>query len=169
MEETRKVAGLKNLIVKLYKKSKKMETIYQFLCEGILLVLLICIVVLVAWGIVIMRIHKVSFSEDSVGDEPQEENSEKKVEAKVFAENVTKIEKSVLLSPRCLYIKAALPSQTDVILREFPDLLPESNEQLEILRKEWKKLGGKIKMTFSEKVRYAAIGHILTVFEARRK
>ena len=146
-----------------------METIYQFLHEWAFIGLLICIVVLVIWGIWQIRANKSKLQDEEfpVSDEPEADTSEGQTE-EVFAEKVVKVEEPPLMPLRRFYQKQALPSPTDMILREFPDLLPDSEEQLETFRKEWKTLGGKAQMTFSEKVRYAAIGHILTVFEPRK-
>lgn len=147
-----------------------METIYQFLHEWAVVLLLICIFVLVIFGIRQVRSRKSELKDEEfpVSDEPLDDTKESVSEENIADEKVAEEERP-LLAQRRFYIKEALPSQTDIVLREFPDLLPESEEQLEILRKEWKTLGGKAKMTLEEKTRYAAIGHILTVFEARRK
>ena len=146
-----------------------METIYQFLHEWAYVLLFICIVVLVIWGIWQIRANKSELKDEEfpVSDEPEADTSEGQAE-EVFAAEVAKKEECPLLPPRRLYLKEALPSQTDIVLREFPDLLAKDEEQLESFRKEWKTLGGKAKMTLEEKVRYAALGHILTVFEARK-
>ncbi len=146
-----------------------METIYQFLHEWAFVGLLICIIVLVIWGIWQIRANKSKLKDEEfpVSDEPEDDASKEQTE-EVFAEEVAKVEEPPLMQSRCFYQKQALPSPTDMILREFPDLAPQSEEQLEIFRKEWKTLGGKAQMTHSEKTRYAAIGHILTVFEPRK-
>lgn len=146
-----------------------METIYQFLHEWALLGLLLCVIVLAIFGIRQVRSRKSELKDEDfpVSDEPEDEASEGQTE-EVLTEEVIKVQERPLLPQRRLYIKEALPSQTDTVLQEFPDLLPESEEQLEIFRKEWKTLGGKAQMTSTERVRYAAIGHILTVFEPRK-
>lgn len=146
-----------------------METIYSFLHEWAYALLLICIVVLVIFGVYQIRSRKSELKDEDfpVSDEPEDDASKEQTE-EVFAEEVAKVEEPPLMQSRCFYQKQALPLPTDMILREFPDLLPKSEEQLEIFRKEWKTLGGKVQMTLEEKTRYAAIGHILTVFEPRK-
>lgn len=147
-----------------------METIYQFLHEWALLGLLLCVIVLAIFGIRQVRSRKSELKDEDfpVSDEPEDDTSDEKAE-EVFAEEVIKVEEPALMPSRRFYEKKLAYSQTDVVLREFPDLLPKSEEQMDALRKEWKILGGKAKMTLEEKVRYEAIGHILTVFVARRK
>ena len=146
-----------------------METIYQFLHEWALLGLLLCVIVLAIFGIRQVRSRKSELKDEDfpVSDEPEDDTSDEKAE-EVFAEEVIKVEEPALMPSRRFYEKKLAYSQTDVVLREFPDLLPKSEEQLEIFRKEWKTLGGKAQMTSTERVRYAAIGHILTVFEPRK-
>ncbi len=146
-----------------------METIYQFLHEWAYALLLICVVVLLVWGIWQIRANKSKLKDEEfpVSDEPLDDSSERQTE-EVFKEEVIKVEKPPLMPSRRLYRKKISYSQTDIVLREFPDLLPKSEEQLEVFRKEWKTLGGKVQMTLEEKTRYAAIGHILTVFEAKK-
>ena len=147
-----------------------METIYEFLHEWAYVLLLICIVVLFIYGIGQLRASKSKLKDEdlSVSDKPEDDTSDEKTE-EVFAEEVIKVEEPALMPSRCFYEKKLAYSQTDIVLREFPDLLPKSEEQMDALRKEWKTLGGKAKMTLEEKVRYEAIGHILLVFEPSRK
>ena len=70
-----------------------------------------------------------------------------------------------LLPPRCFGRYTAV-SPTDVVLTAFPDLLPGDADGVEKLRKEFKTLGGKSaeKMTSSERTRYAALAHVLTLY-----
>ena len=70
-----------------------------------------------------------------------------------------------LLPPRRFGRYTAV-SPTDVVLTAFPDLLPGDADGVEKLRKEFKTLGGKSaeKMTSSERTRYAALAHVLTLY-----
>lgn len=167
MDENWKNAALRISLFN-YKNLKKMETIYSFLHEWAYALLLICVVVLFVWGIWQIRANKSKLKDEDfpVSDEPEDDMPE--TEEEVFEEEVIKVEEPPLMKSRRFYAKKTY-SQTDAVLRGFKDLLPKNEKQLENFRKEWKTLGGKAQMTHSEKTRYAAIGHILTVFEARRK
>ena len=70
-----------------------------------------------------------------------------------------------LLPPRRFGRYTAV-SPMDVVLTAFPDLLPGDADGVEKLRKEFKTLGGKSaeKMTSSERTRYAALAHVLTLY-----
>ena len=147
-----------------------METIVNFLHEWAIPGLLLCILILVIIGI---RQHRVNNSaneednessgegelplaEESPADEETGNAEAEQVAAAAENAEVRQEPAECLLPPR----------PTDVVLTAFPDLLPGDADGVEKLRKEFKTLGGKSaeKMTSSERTRYAALAHVLTLY-----
>ena len=138
-----------------------METL--LLCDGVTMVLLLSVlVVFVVWGIIRLKVNKATLADDDFSEEvpTSDNNHDDPFEVGDSGE--------CLLPPK-RWGKYSATSQTDAVLQAFPEFLPKDAVHLADLRKEWKTLGGKAQMTLEEKTRYAAIGHVLTVFEARKE
>ena len=153
-----------------------METIVNFLHEWAIPGLLLCILILV------IRQHRVNNSaneednessgegelplaEESPADE--ETGNAEAEQAAAAAENAeVRQEPAECLLPPRRFGRYTAVSPTDVVLTAFPDLLPGDADGVEKLRKEFKTLGGKSaeKMTSSERTRYAALAHVLTLY-----
>ena len=101
MDENWKNAALRISLFN-YKNLKKMETIYQFLHEWAYALLLICVVVLLVWGIWQIRANKSKLKDEEfpVSDEPEDDTSEGKTEEEVFEEEVIKVEEPPLMPSR---------------------------------------------------------------------
>ena len=155
-----------------------METIVNFLHEWAIPGLLLCILILVIIGIRQHRVNNSANEEDNEssgeGELPLAEESPADEEtgnaeaeqAAAAAENAeVRQEPAECLLPRRFGRYTAV-SPTDVVLTAFPDLLPGDADGVEKLRKEFKTLGGKSaeKMTSSERTRYAALAHVLTLY-----
>ena len=151
-----------------------METIVNFLHEWAIPGLLLCILILVIIGIRQHRVNNaVSADEEDnessgEGELPLAEESPADEETgNAEAEQVAAAAENaeVRQEPRRFGRYTAV-SPTDVVLTAFPDLLPGDADGVEKLRKEFKTLGGKSaeKMTSSERTRYAALAHVLTLY-----
>lgn len=158
-----------------------METIVNFLHEWAIPGLLLCILILLIIGI---RQHRVNnavsadeednessgegelpLAEESPADEETGNAEAEQVAAAAENAEVRQEPAECLLPPRRFGRYTAV-SPTDVVLTAFPDLLPGDADGVEKLRKEFKTLGGKSaeKMTSSERTRYAALAHVLTLY-----
>ena len=151
-----------------------METIVNFLHEWAIPGLLLCILILVIIGIRQHRVNNaVSADEEDnessgEGELPLAEESPADAEqVAAAAENAeVRQEPTECLLPPRRFGRYTAVSPTDVVLTAFPDLLPGDADGVEKLRKEFKTLGGKSaeKMTSSERTRYAALAHVLTLY-----
>ena len=146
-----------------------METIVNFLHEWAIPGLLLCILILVIIGIRQHRVNNSANEEDNEssgeGELPLAEESPADEETgNAEAEQVAAAAENAEVLRRFGRYTAVSP--TDVVLTAFPDLLPGDADGVEKLRKEFKTLGGKSaeKMTSSERTRYAALAHVLTLY-----
>jgi len=160
-----------------------METIVNFLHEWAIPGLLLCILILVIIGI---RQHRVNnavsadeednessgegelpLAEESPADEETGNAEAEQVAAAAENAEVRQEPAECLLPPRRFGRYTAV-SPTDVVFDRFsPILLPGDADGVEKLRKEFKTLGRTNrlkKMTSSERTRYAALAHVLTLY-----
>lgn len=151
-----------------------METIVNFLHEWAIPGLLLCILILVIIGIRQHRVNNSANEEDNEssgeGELPLAEESPADEEtgnaeaeqAAAAAENAeVRQEPAECLLPPRRFGRYTAVSPTDVVLTAFPDLLPGDADGVEKLRKEFKSAE---KMTSSERTRYAALAHVLTLY-----
>ena len=157
-----------------------METIVNFLHEWAIPGLLLCILILVIIGIRQHRVNNSANEEDNessgegelpLAEESPADEETGNAEAEQVAAAAERLQALTCKLSECLLpprrfgrYTAVLP--TDVVLTAFPDLLPGDADGVEKLRKEFKTLGGKSaeKMTSSERTRYAALAHVLTLY-----
>ena len=112
-----------------------------------------------------LRAKAIPLAEESPADE--ETGNAEAEQAAAAAENAeVRQEPAECLLPPRRFGRYTAVSPTDVVLTAFPDLLPGDADGVEKLRKEFKTLGGKSaeKMTSSERTRYAALAHVLTLY-----
>ena len=154
-----------------------METIVNFLHEWAIPGLLLCILILVIIGIRQHRVNNSANEEDNEssgeGELPlaeespaDEETGNAEAEQVAAAAENAEVRQAECLLPLRRFGRYTAVSPTDVVLTAFPDLLPGDADGVEKLRKEFKTLGGKSaeKMTSSERTRYAALAHVLTLY-----